>query len=277
MTPWYIYIRNETSGWWGWSLDAWSRDYNVSWYGTSTVEFGVNLSLIGLDGFRAGDVINVSDIELWLWTEDRVPSAIVMYELGEGGFANNLFEAYYGVSGAMNLSLGNMNVSINTTNIIDVYAGYFAEEPIGLGGLGAIFSSFTGYYYLEVSDSSAVVWPINITIKYDDMQLARRGLNESRITMFFYDKYADRYVELDPSLYRVDPDANLVYVTITEDIYNRSDLTLVPAAPPQVVGGKLIMPSGSLDNALSVSAGVLLAASIFLAAGATIKRRKNLS
>ncbi len=267
-----VNIVNLTSG----TLSTyWPPTVNISWTGTSTVEVGIDLDLVGLTGFAAGGKLTIGVAPQWFGVNDAVLRGFgdAMYTVGIGGFYTYSTGKVATVTGSGGVSVGNANISVNTISPVDIYAGSFEWDPMGLGGAGlGVFDAFTGYYYLEVSNASAVVWPINITISYSDGDIA--GFMEDHIKVFYYDKYADRYVELDPSLYRVDPVANLIYVTITDEVYNRSDLVLVPTAPPIPVGGKLLMPGGA-TGVLGVVAGLLLAASAFLVVGVVVKNRKK--
>ncbi len=276
-SPSYFMAFNETAGWVNLATHpSSSPDYNVSWNGTSTLEFAINLSSMGFQGFGAGTTVSIWYLELGEHVIDYVTPGIITYTIGLGGSTGNYVKSVENVVGTTTITAGNTNVTINTTSPTTVYVGSFASDPMGLGGTGlGYFESFANFQYFEVSDPAAVVWPVIITVKYDDATLRALGLNESLIKVFYYDKYSGEYVELSPQLYTVDTENNTVTITVTWDVYNRSDLTLVPTALPLVVGGKLVLPSNDVSDFLMLAATGMLIASAAITLAAVARRRAS--
>ena len=238
--------------------------YNVSWYGTATPEFAVNLSSIGLGGWTAGNNLSITIYELMLetyedysWYYQAYYTPYIIYTLGLGGELGSGVLAYPNLAGLFTIYFEDAEFTVNLSLATHLYLGNFTSDPMGTDGLDQQgFTPFTSFYYFSVYDPAAVVWPINITISYSDSVLEDLGLNESRLKAFYYDKNAGAYVEL-PS-YTVDTVNNTVTITITQDIYMAGDPVVVLAAPPLVVGGKLVQP-GKTSPLLFVGATLLAA------------------
>ncbi len=252
--------------------------YNVTWYGTSTVEFAVNLSYIALAGFTAGSPLSLTIYELglgiyedYMWDYQAYYTPYMTYRLGEGGATGSGILVYPWLSGLFTVRFDDMEMVIDIPLTTDLYLGNFTDDPMGTDGRG-----FNGYvpvsdfYYFTLTDPGAVAWPINITITYSDALLEALGLNESRLKAFYYDKNARAYLEL-PS-YTVNTASNTVTITLTQDVYMAGDPVVVLSAPPLVVGGELVQPSK--PSPLVLVAAALLAAAV-AAVGYSYKRRQR--
>ncbi len=251
--------------------------YNVSWYGTSTPEFAVNLSSIGLGGWTAGNNLSITIYGLELetyedysWDYQAYYTPYLTYTIGLGGEPGSGVLVYPGLSGLFTIIFEDAEFGINLPLATNLYLGNFTSDPMGVDGLSPRgLVPFTSFYYFSVSDPAAVAWPINITITYSDATLEALGLNESRLKALYYDKNAGAYLEL-PS-YTVNTTSNTVTITLTQDVYMAGDPVVVLSAPPLVVGGKLVGPSK--PSLLLVAGVVLLAASAALAGYGWWKRR----
>ena len=126
------------------------------------------------------------------------------------------------------VSLGNVSLSLNTTEtqLVSVYE--FSGDPI----LPAKFNS-VGYFDIIVSNTSAVEWPIYVESLYTDEEVAELGLNESLLAVYFYNSSKGDYQRCSST--GVDVENNIIWAYISEEEYKASGILIAFTAPLETV------------------------------------------
>ncbi len=237
--------------------------YNVSWYGTSTPEFAINLSYIGLVNWTAGNNLSITIgglglrvIDDYVWNYQAYSTPYLIYVIGLGGETGSSVLVYPLSIGSYTIYFENVEFEVDLSLATYLYLGNFTSDPIGIDFFTPQnYVPFTSFYFFAFDSSAAVIWPINITITYDDSVLRSLGLNESMIKAFYYDKNTRAYNEIPG--YTVDTAGNRVTITMTQDLYMAGDPVIVLGAPPLVVGGELVHP-GQANLPLSLGVALLV-------------------
>ncbi len=121
-------------------------------------------------------------------------------------------------------------------------------------------------YYYSISNTSAVQWPVNVTVSYPD-----EDIDEATVQPYYYDKEAGAWKPIPPSLYQVDYQDNTITIHWTLQLYQAGDpgITIL-AAPPSVSG--TLQDSPTKQDA---AAPLLALATALLAAAALAARRRR--
>lgn len=233
MRTWEAYVYNYSSDevrWYHYS------DYNVSWYGTTSAEFGLNLSAIGIENGLAGNNLTIWDPNYYVHIRDDYKyfywawQTRVFYTIGSGGHVVIPMDGgSQEFSGFASIHVGNATLNMSSRDWVGVDYAAYDGEPVGNSSINNV-----GYYYaLRIDDPNDIEWPITLAINYS-------GWGTQPLGVYFYNASSGEYEECSNTW--IDPDNKIVYANITMGEYLAGDEPVFVARAPQLpaVGGRII-------------------------------------
>ncbi len=252
-------------------------DYDWS-TSTSNVEVGINLSILGLSNASVG---NLSFTKVYYHVsiyDEVVPSSAtgygLMYKIGSGGYFLYSYNAYSNtLNGLATVSLGDLNMTFNTSSSTVLKAIELNESPTLNSILGLVVSK---YYKFIVKNESAIIWPINASINYNETLLAANSISEDSLRVYYYNGSLGRYVLIPANNTIIDTVNNRVYFNITQDIYDagRGDPVILLGGPPPV-GGELVVYKTISEGNASIIVLVLVGLTAIIISGTLVYKHKN--
>jgi len=222
------------------------------------------MSLSELDPIAAGTTYLI-DGSSWYFVSDYLgvegPAVVHAYQVDyEAGEVEVVYVGVYSVAeaadGENSISMEGAVLEFNTT--AQVYVMYGAVETPPFADPPATELEPIGFYYFAFDNPGAVEWPVRLVIDIGS------GFNPASVTVFYYNKSVDAYVELPPEAVTIS--GSTVVVTIDEEMYYAGDPAVLVYGMPSTVGGVLDTGGGGWGLF------VLFAGFAALVAGVVVRR-----
>ncbi len=236
----------------------WYSDFPSAW-DTDSLELGVSLDSIGLTALSGNNitmVVSYLESRLYDRLSDKTMEYGFVYKPSVGGKHVILAENYCPSLGCTvantTIVAGDLNLTVNTTSILQLFVAGFNESPVLRRAHTSIIG---GYYKFFVDDPNDVIWPVRVSLHYNDSVLEAVGVDESQLRIYYYNDTLDAYTPLSLSGISVDTADNIVYFNVSRELYDAGDpIILLGGSPP--VGGELVMYTG--DNGGWLFIGLLV-------------------